>query len=72
MHASKERASNGGLHEAMLGTGLFVGPTVGALGLYFLPAAKNVEAFSVNGLLVVGFAALLYMGQFRLRSKSKR
>jgi MFS family permease len=71
MHASKERASNGGLHEAMLGTGLFVGPTVGALSLYFLPAAQNVEAISVNGMLFVGFAALIYMGKFTLKNRSK-
>jgi hypothetical protein len=48
-----------------------VGPTVGALSLYFLPAAQNVEAISVNGMLFVGFAALIYMGKFTLKNRSK-
>ena len=72
MDASDEKGSHGGLHEAMIGTGLFAGPAFSAACLYLIPsAAKGVSGLSVDGLLLIGFTGLIWMGQFRFRNLSK-
>lgn len=63
MNASDQQGAHGGLHEAMIGAGLFVGPACGASTLFFLPSIINAGAWSVCGLLVMGFSGLLYMGR---------
>ena len=59
MDASEEKGAHGGFHEAMIGTGLFVGPAVGAASLALIPSLRGAGALSVSGLLVVGFTGLL-------------
>jgi MFS family permease len=66
--ASENQGAHGGLHEAMIGAGLFVGPACGASTLFFLPSVASAGAWSVCGLLAAGFSGLLYMG----RSQKKR
>ena len=63
MNASEQQGAHGGLHEAMIGAGLFVGPACGASTLFLLPLTRNAGAWSVCGLLVIGFSGLLYMGR---------
>jgi hypothetical protein len=63
MNASKQQGAHGGLHEAMIGAGLFLGPACGASTLFFLPSIINAGVWSVCGLLVMGFSGLLYMGR---------
>jgi MFS family permease len=63
MNASERQGAHGGLHEAMIGAGLFVGPACGASTLFFLPSIINAGAWSVCGLLVMGFSGLLYIGR---------
>jgi MFS family permease len=66
MNASEKRGANGGLHEAMIGTGLFLGPLCGAGAIVLLPAS-NAGTWSVSGLLAAGLSALLWMGRFRMK-----
>jgi predicted MFS family arabinose efflux permease len=61
LNASSERGAHGGLHEAMIGAGLFVGPACGACSLLIVPAAASGGVMSVGGLLAAGFAGLLWM-----------
>ena len=72
MNASEQQGAHGGLHEAIIGAGLFVGPACGASTLYFLPPATHAGVWSVCGLLVMGFSGLLYMGRkpFKERDSS--
>jgi predicted MFS family arabinose efflux permease len=67
MNASAKQSSNAGLHEAMIGAGLFLGPAFGAATLYLIPAA-DIGAWSVGGLLCVGFSGLLFMRSRRMKS----
>jgi len=67
MHVPERQGSNAGLHEAMLGTGLFVGPAVGAAALCLFPAVAGIGAWSVGGLLCAGFSGLFLMGRYRLK-----
>lgn len=64
MHASEEKGAHGGLHEAMLGAGLFVGPACGAASLMLFPSLA-VATWPVAGLLVAGLAGLAWMGRSR-------
>jgi predicted MFS family arabinose efflux permease len=61
MHVSDQRGTHGGLHEAMIGTGLFLGPACGAFFLFLLPGTANAGVVSVGGMLVAGFSGLLVM-----------
>jgi MFS family permease len=67
MNASEEQGAHGGLHEAMIGTGLFLGPLCGAGAVVLLPSYCNAGPWSVSGLLATGLSALLWMGRFRLK-----
>jgi predicted MFS family arabinose efflux permease len=58
MDASEAKGEHGGIHEAAIGVGNFVGPGLGAASLQFLPHA-NSGAIAVSGLLMLGFGALL-------------
>jgi predicted MFS family arabinose efflux permease len=70
MNASEEKGAHGGLHEAMIGAGLFLGPACGGGGLALLPAIKNIGVWSVSGLLVVGFSFFLWIGRFSWKRTS--
>jgi MFS family permease len=62
MNASEEKGTHGGLHEAMLGAGLFVGPACGASSLFLFPSLAG-GTWPVTGLLIAGLAGLLWMGR---------
>ena len=59
MDASEAKGEHGGIHEAAIGVGNFIGPALGAASLQFLPQFINSGAIAVSGLLVLGFGALL-------------
>ena len=59
MDASEIKSEHGGIHEAAIGVGNFVGPAVGAASLQFFPQYIHSGAFAVSGLLLLGFGALL-------------
>jgi len=68
MNVTENQASNAGLHEAMIGAGLFIGPAFGAATLYLAPAASGIGAWSVGGLLCVGFSGLIFVRHYRKKS----
>ena len=68
MNVKENQGSNAGLHEAMIGAGLFIGPAVGAATLYLIPTAIGIGAWSVGGLLCVGFSSLLFLRHYRIKS----
>jgi len=72
MNASEEKGAHGGLHEAMIGAGLFLGPACGAGALVLLPATGNAGAWSVTGLLTIGFSVFLWMGRLGRNKLSQR
>ncbi|MGA2179981.1 MAG: MFS transporter [Verrucomicrobiota bacterium] len=59
MDASEIKSEHGGIHEAAIGAGNFIGPAVGAASLQFLPQYANSGAVAVSALLLCGFGALL-------------
>lgn len=67
MNVKDHQGANAGLHEAMIGAGLFIGPAAGAATIYLFPAAAGLGAWSVGGLLCVGFSGLLFVGRYPKR-----
>ena len=65
MNVTTNHGSNAGLHEAMIGAGLFIGPAVGCATLYLVPAAIGIGAWSVGGLLCAGFSGILFVKHYR-------
>ncbi len=68
MNVTENQGSNAGLHEAMIGAGMFIGPAFGAATLYLVPAAIGIGAWSVGGLLCAGFSGLLFVRYYRTKS----
>jgi MFS family permease len=68
MNVTKNQGSNAGLHEAMIGAGMFMGPAFGAAALYLVPTAVGIGAWSVGGLLCAGFSGLLFVRLNRIKS----
>lgn len=69
LNVTDDQAKNAGLHEAMIGVGLFIGPAVGAASLFLAPAAHGVGAWSVGGLLCLGFSGLIFVRNYRRSAK---
>lgn len=55
----ESQGEHGGLHEAAIGIGVFVGPALGAATLQFMPMHSNNGVFAVSALLLCGLAALV-------------
>jgi hypothetical protein len=67
MDVGDARAEQGGIHEAMMGAGNFVGPGVAGLSLMIAPQSPHAGVWAVSGLLAMGLAVLL-----RTRLKNSR
>jgi predicted MFS family arabinose efflux permease len=63
MDASEAKGDHGGIHEAAIGVGNFIGPAVGAASLQFLPQYANSGAVAVSVLLLCGLGALVTIWQ---------
>jgi hypothetical protein len=61
MDVGETKGEHGGIHEAAIGLGNFAGPAVGAAALALLPQQANSGALVVSGLLVCGFAGLVWL-----------
>jgi MFS family permease len=55
----EKKAEHGGVHEAAIGLGIFLGPAVGAGSLGLFPQFPNSAAWGVAGLLTLGLCLLL-------------
>jgi predicted MFS family arabinose efflux permease len=63
MDVGQASSEHGGLHEAFIGAGIFLGPATGAAALTFAPEAPNAFTWAVSGLLVLGFGGLVWLRQ---------
>jgi len=54
------QGEHGGIHEALIGLGIFGGPAAGAVALQLLPAASHAGIWAVGAFLVAGLAGLLW------------
>ncbi len=59
LEVGETKGEHGGFHEAALGSGLFVGPLLGAGALHLFPAHPASAAWAVSALLALGALALL-------------
>ncbi len=59
MVVGETKGEHGGLHEAMIGMGVCLGPAVGALSLYLAPGSPNAGVYTVTALLACGLAGLI-------------
>ena len=61
MDAGDTKGEHGGIHEAAIGLGNFVGPTVGAITMHFLPNSPHSGAIAVSVLLLGGLGGLAWL-----------
>lgn len=59
MDAGEAKGEHGGLHEAAIGLGIFLGPAVGAASVRLFPAVPNAGALAVSGLLCGGLLLVM-------------
>ena len=59
MHVGDTKAEHGGMHEAVIGLGIFAGPAMGAVSVHFFPGQKQSSVIGVAMVLATGFCALL-------------
>jgi predicted MFS family arabinose efflux permease len=59
MDVGDTKGEHGGLHEAMIGAGMCLGPAVGALSLCIAPGMPNAGTYTVTALLTCGLAGLI-------------
>lgn len=63
MDVGETKGEHGGFHEAALGSGLFVGPLLGAGALHLFPGRPASAAWAVSALLALGAVALFVLHQ---------
>jgi predicted MFS family arabinose efflux permease len=61
MDVGEASSEHGGLHEAFIGAGIFLGPATGAAALTFAPQFANAATWAVSGLLVLGLGGLFWL-----------
>ena len=59
MDVGETKGEHGGLHEAMIGAGVCLGPAVGALSICLAPGSPNASAYAVTALLACGLVGLV-------------
>ncbi|TAL02395.1 MAG: MFS transporter [Verrucomicrobia bacterium] len=67
MDVGETKGEHGGLHEAFIGVGIFLGPATGATALQFAAHNPNAGTWAVSTLLTAGVGGLLW-----LRARGKR
>jgi hypothetical protein len=61
MDAHDSSSEHGGIHEAAIGIGNFIGPATGAAALWLAPQNATAGAWAVTGLLSLGLGGLLWL-----------
>lgn len=59
MDVGPTQGEHGGLHEAAMGIGNFLGPALGAGAMFLMPQSYNAAAYAVTGILTIGLIGLL-------------
>jgi MFS family permease len=70
MDVGETKGEHGGIHESAIGLGSGTGPAVAALALWVFPNHSASGAIGVCGILLVGFATLMWM-RFQRPAKPK-
>jgi predicted MFS family arabinose efflux permease len=60
MNAGDTKGEHGGIHEAAIGVGMFIGPATGATALHFVPSQPQAATWAVSALLVAGLAGVVW------------
>jgi hypothetical protein len=68
MHVGEAKAEHGGMHEAVIGLGIFAGPAMGAASVHFFPGQRQSSVIGVALVLAAGFCALVLARRQRLRT----
>jgi predicted MFS family arabinose efflux permease len=63
MDVGEASSEHGGMHEAFIGAGIFLGPATGAAALTLAPQSPNAATWAVSALLTVGLGSLLWLRQ---------
>ena len=61
MDAHDSSSEHGGIHEAAIGLGNFLGPAAGAAALWLAPQSPLAGAWTVTGLLTLGLGGLVWL-----------
>ncbi len=61
MDVGEASSEHGGLHEAFIGAGIFLGPATGAVALTLAPQSPNAATWAVSGLLTLGLGGLVWL-----------
>lgn len=61
MDVGDTKGEHGGIHEAAIGLGNFLGPAVGALALRLAPNQPLASAWAVSSLLALGLGGLIWL-----------
>ncbi len=61
MDVGEASSEHGGLHEAFIGLGIFLGPAAGATALHFAPTNPNAGTWAVSTLLGMGLCGLFWL-----------
>jgi predicted MFS family arabinose efflux permease len=61
MDAHDSSSEHGGIHEAAIGVGNFLGPAAGAAALWLMPQNPSGGAWAVSGLLTLGLGGLAWL-----------
>ncbi len=65
MHVGDTKGEHGGVHEAVIGLGIFAGPAIGAASLQFFPEHRQSSVIGVGILLGIGLLTLLLVQRKR-------
>jgi hypothetical protein len=68
MDVGETKGEHGGVHEAMIGGGMCLGPAVGALSLCLAPGSPNAGVYTITALLACGLAGLI---RLRMRQPAR-
>jgi MFS family permease len=61
MDVGETKGEHGGIHETVIGLGIFAGPAIGGTTLFLYPQYPNSGALAVAGALLAGFIGLLVL-----------
>ena len=61
MDVGEASSEHGGLHEAFIGAGIFLGPATGAAALTLAPQSANAATWAVSSLLTLGLGGLIWL-----------
>jgi MFS family permease len=68
MHVGATKGEHGGIHEAVIGLGVFAGPAIGAGSIALFPGEKASGVIGVTIALTVGLVTLLMVRNRRVRN----